>query len=239
MKDSKYVEEDWADGLKNRLRLDDPPTPNPTRASQPSVPFAKREVSTPMAEFEVARNATRSLVKMRDLPPTATLLLFTPVMLPVGFSDNQTEDSKPSKSDRKAPEGSANTSRPIAYDPFESLGKALNKHHRRIRHVPYVPSVGFTDTHDVFVRNAAAVIVVTCVPENAASDIETILAKESEFVSNVMDALEEAEHNVPLVNFGFGSDDWMSETPAYNHIWAGETYDAESVANVVKMVFGK
>ena len=60
----------------------------------------------------------------------------------------------------------------VRMDPFEPLGHALSKHHKRIRHVPYVPSVGMTETHLAFLRRgqyAGAVVVVVCDHPNATS----------------------------------------------------------------------
>ncbi|KAL2268655.1 hypothetical protein VTJ83DRAFT_3501 [Remersonia thermophila] len=49
-------------------------------------------------------------------------------------------------------------------DPFEPLGRALAKHHPRVRHVPYVPRNGITETHVVHIRLAAAVVFVISGP---------------------------------------------------------------------------
>jgi len=60
----------------------------------------------------------------------------------------------------------------VRMDPFEPLGHALSKHHKRIRHVPYVPSVGMTETHLAFLQRgqyAGAVVVVVCDHPNATS----------------------------------------------------------------------
>ncbi|KAF2432214.1 hypothetical protein EJ08DRAFT_138799 [Tothia fuscella] len=47
-------------------------------------------------------------------------------------------------------------------DPFEPLGRGIEKHHSRIRHVPYVSSSGLTKTHQHFLAtpDTAAVVVV-------------------------------------------------------------------------------
>ncbi|KAK3062640.1 hypothetical protein LTS18_003646 [Coniosporium uncinatum] len=47
-------------------------------------------------------------------------------------------------------------------DPFEPLGRALSKHHVRVRHVPYVPKHGMTETHAAFLEHAGAAVVVLC-----------------------------------------------------------------------------
>ncbi|KAF2810584.1 uncharacterized protein BDZ99DRAFT_475502 [Mytilinidion resinicola] len=78
---------------------------------------------------------------LHALHPAAFLVLFTPVVPP-------------------PPSPAAS---PPHTDPFEPLGRALAQRHARIRHVPYVPAVGMTDTHLAFLRHAGAVVVVVVV----------------------------------------------------------------------------
>ncbi|KAH8881536.1 hypothetical protein GQ53DRAFT_667793 [Thozetella sp. PMI_491] len=49
-------------------------------------------------------------------------------------------------------------------DPFEPLGRALARHHDRIRHVPYLPRNGITQTHAVHIKLAANIIFVISGP---------------------------------------------------------------------------
>ncbi|KAK3074594.1 hypothetical protein LTR53_002872 [Teratosphaeriaceae sp. CCFEE 6253] len=200
-----------------------------------------------VAEFEGTRSSTRGLTQLRELPPTATLLLYTPVLLPSGHvsePDSPPDDDDPV--DAKPAPPSSQRPPPTTTDPFEMLGRALSKHHRRVRHVPYVPRVGFTPTHAAFLAKAHAVIVVTCEPA-ACADMETTLAKQAEFVgavAAVAAALEgDAEGRkvavpVPVVNFSFGGDEWENQVATYNHVWVGEEYNGDSVMNIIKLVFG-
>jgi hypothetical protein len=55
----------------------------------------------------------------------------------------------------------------VVVDPFEILGRSLASYHPRIRNVPYIPAVGFTDTHEAFLSQADAVIVVLCEPQSS------------------------------------------------------------------------
>ncbi|KAK0352018.1 hypothetical protein LTR91_021803 [Friedmanniomyces endolithicus] len=209
-----------------------------------SPPFAKGKASSLMAEFE-ASSSHRSLAKLRDLDPTAILLLFTPVMVPAGYlKDQQRASDEDAQVDSKAPVSTASRAALLTTDPFEMLGIALSKQHSRVRHVPYVPSVGFTDTHDHFLEKAHAVLVVSCEPTISAgaspgTDLEFTLAKQAEFVGCVATELEESGRQVPMVNLSFGGDEWENQVPTYSRIWVGEKYDAESVVNVVKLVFDR
>ncbi|KAK4893251.1 hypothetical protein LTR27_008373 [Elasticomyces elasticus] len=206
-------------------------------------PFARGKASSLMAEFEATSSSPRGLAKLRHLEDTAVLLLFTPVMMPAGFleDDQQTsDDDNDSQIDTKAPV--KQTGR-YATDPFEMLGKALSKQHRRVRHVPYVPSVGFTETHDQFLEKADAVIAVSCEPEmnggaSPGVDLETTLAKQAAFIGNVASELEEAGRQVPMVNLSFGGDEWENQVPSYSRIWVGPRYNAEEVVNVVNLIYG-
>ena len=61
--------------------------------------------------------------------------------------------------------GCGNIPRDVTMDPFEPLGRAIaEKHDKPVFHVPYVPAVGLTSKHEVFLREAGAVIVVVCEP---------------------------------------------------------------------------
>ncbi|KAK4580194.1 hypothetical protein LTR86_000397 [Recurvomyces mirabilis] len=183
--------------------------------------------SSLMADWKTAHaSSNRSLAKLRDLEAGATLLLLTPIILPSGHpgSNRTTPDA-----DTKPVLGKMH--------PFEMLGLALSKQHRKIRHVPYVPSVGFTHTHGVFLTKSDAVIVVSCEPDFGPT-LELTLAKQAEFVGNVADALEESDRQVPMVNVSFGGDDWENEVVSYSHLWAGEQYDLDTVQNVVTLIFG-
>lgn len=59
----------------------------------------------------------------------------------------------------------SNVPRDVTMDPFEPLGRAIaEKHNKSVFHVPYVPAIGLTSKHEVFLREAGAVIVVVCEP---------------------------------------------------------------------------
>ena len=173
------------------------------------------------------------------LPPAAALLLFTPVTMPSGYT---TADAKPVVTSSRKPNNAK-----LATDPFEKLGRAFGNSRRRVRHVPYVPSVGFTDTHDVFLKDADAVIVVTCTPAPLLADAAGSIARQAVFAEHAVDALEDVENNVPMVNLHFGGEDdyddddglrdAVAATP-YKHVWAGEKYDDEAVKSAVRLLFG-
>ncbi|GAB1737994.1 hypothetical protein NU219Hw_g2505t1 [Hortaea werneckii] len=164
MKDPNYIPH-WAEEVAHRLHINDDDIahengPSVQRNRLPTAP------STMPLEIDLkrSRSPARNIAQLRDLPASGILMLFTPVMVPPGFhTHTENNPTKPSEeiscvvSTPNAPPSSK-----IATDPFETLGKAFAKYHRRIRHVPYVPAVGFTDTHEAFLAQADAVILVSC-----------------------------------------------------------------------------
>ncbi|KAL2129134.1 hypothetical protein VTI74DRAFT_8182 [Chaetomium olivicolor] len=62
-------------------------------------------------------------------------------------------------------------------DPFEPLGTALARHHRSVRHVPYLPRNGITGTHVVHIRLAAAVVFVITGPPRYGQPSQVTLAE--------------------------------------------------------------
>ncbi|KAI7306346.1 hypothetical protein KC326_g7869, partial [Hortaea werneckii] len=192
-----------------------------------------------------SRSPARNIAQLRDLPASAILMLFTPVMVPPGFHTHAKNNiTKPSEeiSCVQAPNAPPPPSK-LATDPFESLGKAFAKHHRRIRHVPYVPAVGFTETHEAFLAQADAVILVSCgggseqqhtsphikvESTTKADDPTSLLAKQAQFAHDASLALAEmgggdgCSRNVPMINFHFGDDQWPDQATEYLNVWAGE-----------------
>lgn len=83
------------------------------------------------------------LQSLQSLPDACIIVLFTPAL--------------PALTTGKKEHGSAQ-------DPFECLGRAIERRHARVRHVPYVPGVGFTSFHLPFVRQAHAFITVIAEP---------------------------------------------------------------------------
>jgi len=221
-----------ADELASRLQFED---------QQPY--YVHSRIST-LITMDMPSHApsTTSVGRFKRLGPSATLLLFTPVTTPFGYS-------APGKADAKHVQAASTPKARINTDPFEMLGRAFSKFHRRIRHVPYVPRVGFTETHDLFLREADAVIVVTYMPEEPAdtgasspcSTASVSITNQARFTEHAADALEDVERIVPMLNLHFGDDDdeqWDAGVATYKHIWIGDRYDEDAVKNAVELVFG-
>ncbi|KAF2083886.1 hypothetical protein K490DRAFT_69368 [Saccharata proteae CBS 121410] len=93
-------------------------------------------------------------------------------------------------------------------DPFEHLGRALAKHHSRVRHVPYVPSIGMTKTHLAFLHHAAAIVVVSV---SAANQIQNPNPnphprKESGFARAVLRAVQRPDRDTPTLLVSVGDE---------------------------------
>ncbi|KAI6830997.1 hypothetical protein KC340_g17235 [Hortaea werneckii] len=262
MKDPNYIPH-WAEEVAHRLHIHDDDIANGPSVRHNRLPTP----STMPAEIDLkrSRSPARNIAQLRDLPASAILMLFTPVMVPPGFHPHA-ENNPTKPSEEVTPVSTPNAPPPppsskLATDPFESLGKAFAKHHRRIRHVPYVPAVGFTDTHEAFLAQADAVILVSCggseqhspppiiKVESTTKDDDPaslLLAKQAQFAHDASLALAEmgggrgvgCRRNVPMINFHFGDDQWPDQATDYLNVWAGERYSTDSVRQIVELVFG-
>ncbi|RMY72604.1 hypothetical protein D0862_14431 [Hortaea werneckii] len=166
MKDPNYIPH-WAEEVAHRLHIHDDDVANENRPSVQHNRFPTAPSTMPLGiDLKRSRSPARNIAQLRDLPASGILMLFTPVMVPPGFhTHTESNPTKPSEEIScvvPTPDAPRPPPSKIATDPFESLGKAFAKYHRRIRHVPYVPAVGFTDTHEAFLAQADAVILVSC-----------------------------------------------------------------------------
>lgn len=78
----------------------------------------------------------------------------------------------------------------VPFDPFEPLGRALERSHRRIRHVPYTVSAGVTSTHMVFLDRASAIVLVLRNSSSAFTEAQ------DEFTSIVRQVLQHRDASV-------------------------------------------
>ena len=137
-----------------------------------------------------ARFVTRFEPEMKALrqrcPPQAVLIL-TPVVPhpPTNMGGNMVGDT--------------------TMDPFEPLGRAIaDRHDKTVFHVPYVPAVGLTSKHEVFLRQVGAIIVVVCEPAKFS-------ATEFSMKSQLSSACQHA-FSGNVVNFLKAEYEEMSET---------------------------
>lgn len=175
--------------------------------------------SDPVDDREVMRLSSRSIGSLRSLPPTSLVLLLTPVLAPA-YLDHSTLDS--------------NTT-----DPFEAFGRELSKHHHRLRHVPYLPSIGMTDTHIAFIEQAAAVVVVICEPED--SDEQSIsIAKQQSFADEVLERREDLTHDdeeTPFVLVRFESTESEYIADEYNNVLRAPAFTKQASAKAARLLF--
>ncbi|KAK5137017.1 hypothetical protein LTR08_001026 [Meristemomyces frigidus] len=186
----------------------------------------------------------RRLAKLRDLPTTSVLLLLTPVMVPSGFLNYDKRVTKPYEVSKARIEQ-------IDTDPFEPLGRALAKRYHRIRHVPYLPSVGLTSTHEAFITQADGVVVVTSEPEpkaggrngDAAAALRDCLENQAEFAESVTDNLwastgaESDTESVPVVNLHFGLQQRKpAALDAFASVWVADKYTAAAVERIMQLL---
>lgn len=156
---------------------------------------------------------------LATLSSSGTIVLFTPVIAAKATNKNSTSNNT---------------------DPFEILGRALSRYHKRIRHVPFHPKIGFTDTHDAFLSQADAVVVVICEPQQHKTES---LGDQIEFAENANDALKESmgsrplKHPVALIQCGNSEGSWWPDNSAFETVMKCRTNDVETAQQVARKLF--
>ncbi|KAK3696291.1 hypothetical protein LTR37_018027, partial [Vermiconidia calcicola] len=166
---------------------------------------------------KITRASAANLDALRSLPRAASILLFTPVIVPAG-REEPVEDHR-------------------NMDPFEPFGRALSRHHKRIRHVPYVTKVGFTDVHEGFISQADAVITVVCEPDRGKNES---MSDQMDFAEQALDALEGKEANAShaLVLVQCGEDEFRPPVDAsFMNVIESTTYNPEIAKYIAKAIF--
>ena len=120
------------------------------------------------AYFACITSLTVGPSPLLGFPSTSILLLLTPTV-----PSNPNSASAPSS------------------DPFEPLGRALERSHSRIRHVPYTVSAGLTSTHMVFISRASAIVLVLRNSSSAFTEAQ------EEFTSHVRHVVQQRDASVP------------------------------------------
>lgn len=139
--------EPWADSLSIRIQLPLDAENNDSSIDTSDEDTGPRDTFPRyLRKGRFTRISKASLMALRDLAVEQRLVLFTPFVIPAGPTNAVSNDVRHG-------------------DPFETFGRQLAKHHPNICHVPYVTSIGFTETHLDFVADSEAVITVICEPE--------------------------------------------------------------------------
>lgn len=170
-------------------------------------------------DCEVMRLSSSSLGSLRSLPPTSLVLLLTPVLAPAHL-DHSNLDS--------------NTT-----DPFEAFGRELSKHHHRLRHVPYLPKVGMTDTHIAFIEQAAAVVVVICEPEDS-DDMDQSIEYQQSFANDVLarrEDLTDDDNETPFVLVRFEQKDSENADDEYSNVLRAPALTKQASAKAARLLF--
>ena len=231
MKDPRYTEA-WVDALALRIQRgqitppretilppDEPLVIDPALLHSPRV-YTRADAAALAAmpsTCKITRSSPTSLIALRSLPRAASILLFTPAIIPAGQTEGLSE---------------------YRYtDPFEPFGRALSRHHKRIRHVPYVAKVGFTEIHDAFISQADAVITVVCEPERSKHES---MSNQMDFAEHALDAVESKEANAShaLVLVQCGEDEFRPPVDAgFMNVVESTTYDADIAKHIANALF--
>lgn len=173
--------------------------------------------TTMQANYKFTRWPSEGFGALSSLSTTATVLLFTPVLIPASVENISREKD--------------------TIDPFEAFGRALCLYHKRIRHVPYVPKTGYTETHAAFLSQADAIITVICEPE---WDKDQSVLRQMDFAKASLDAVEGKEANVSntLVLVQCGSEKHRTLANAsFKHVIEVSSYDDEVAKHLAQAIF--
>lgn len=175
---------------------------------------SSKQVAAGQCKF--TRCSKKSMRALRNLPDEAPITIFTPFLIPVGAQS-------------ATPGGSLNH-----VDPFEPLGRELAGLHSNIQHVPYLPSVGFTETHRAYVLRSSAVITVVCEPEYMANP-ESVQSQR-DFALKVSYA-SGGKREVVLVHCG---QDFKFEPPEelFPNVIGSPTYNEEVAMRLAREIMG-
>lgn len=237
MRDPNYTHA-WSNTFAFRFKHQEsgiPPTSYETRSQSPvsgtvvavaggsdvleNFDFGSFLAGNSVEDCEVMRLSSRNLGSLRSLPPTSLVLLFTPVLAPAHL-DHSTLDS--------------NTT-----DPFEAFGRELSKHHHRLRHVPYLPQIGMTDTHIAFIEQAAAVVVVVCEPEDS-DDMERSIERQRSFANDVLarrEDLADGNEETPFVLVRFEALETEYVDDEYSNVLRAPALTKQASAKAARLLF--
>lgn len=219
MRDPKYIAQ-LADKVTVQVHLEDGRLSTPIAGARGgSIGTTSQPGQVVKDDCRVMKSSSRSLAIIRNLPSTALILLLTPVTTPI--------TTKPSNPDAK----------PQILDPFEAFGREISKSHKRVRHVPYVPKTGWTETHEAWLTQAAAVVVVTCQPSPAQ---EQNAEQQSDFVSALADARWESlpdPQAVPYILMQFNGDVIPGGHNEYENELHADVFTPRSAAHAAELLF--
>jgi hypothetical protein len=169
-------------------------------------------------------NSNQTMATLRNLPKSGAVVLFTPVLTPAAPAAGK----------------ATNKTTVAAVDPFEILGRALSTHHARIRHVPYVPTVGFTETHDAFLSQADAVIIVICEPMKSKHDGVQDQVKFAKAAHEAMGYFGgPVKDPLALVQCGDADGSWWpDEIARFDLVLKCGSLDATMAQHIARKIFG-
>jgi hypothetical protein len=227
MKDPRYKDtEAWVDALALRIRRLQHLKPQIESAIEACESERQGSETTNAAgrphNIKFSRASETNLQTIRSLPPAANILLFTPVIIPAG---QKLETYLECESE--------------TMDPFEHFGKALSYYHSKIRHVPYVAKVGFTETHHAFVSEADAVVTVVCEPAGPIDKYHSV-SYQMDFAEAALDSLESKTANAAdaLVLIQCGANEYRSPVcPTFMNVIECKAYNAKIAQSIAQTIF--
>lgn len=164
------------------------------------------------------RASSQGLTTFSELSKAGSVLLFTPVLVPA------------------SPEKDL-SSKETGVDPFESFGRALSTYHKRIRHVPFLPKTGYTDTHAAFLSQSDAIIVVIC---ESTYEKDECMRCQMDFAKRTLEAVKSKEANASntLILIQSGSQQHRIEADtSFKNVIEIPSYDDEVAKELAQAIF--
>lgn len=223
---SEAISEPWTDSLSIRIQL-------PLSSHGDAITEATIEDELLLDELtflqstlkHFTRTTRSSLMALRSLHRNEPLVLFTPYLQPAGCRNAGTGNSQ-------------------SGDPFEIFGRQLAKHHPNICHVPYVASVGFTQTHLDFVIDSVAVITVVCEPEDHPLK-KVSMGQQHDFAQAALKAFEakagteeDGSHEFVLVQCAAGKARRRASS-GFTNVIETDTYDDNVAVYLADTILGR
>ncbi|KAI9657054.1 MAG: hypothetical protein M1821_003220 [Bathelium mastoideum] len=181
-----------------------------------------------MPKVSFVRSSSSSLRRIANLDKNKSLVLFTPAVALTGG--------------QAAPEETA--ARQDSVDPFEIFGRRLAEHHKFIRHVPYLPNVGMTETHAAFAENAGAIVIVMWASAKSSQPFLASTATQRAFADAIRNRASSQGKTIPILLLVTGTSqptiterDLGNQFQYYDNILHSQIYNQTTSRLVVDILF--
>ena len=207
-----------------------------TQSSNNQLSSLMDHLSLVPSRVSFVRSSSTPLERIASLNENEPLVLFTPFVPP------------PTATSQSRSQGAASNQN--AVDPFETLGRDLAERHRCVQHVPFRPSVGIMASHEPFVRNAGAIIIViwgsavTTGPNEPNPSFLTATVAQRAFADAVRGLISGSTQPAPIILFITGTTqrtiterDFGNQLRNFENILHSQVYNQLTSRQFVEILF--